>query len=420
MTLSTRPQTLPSLGPGVEAKPTFGRSLVIPRLLGRWLNRLACGSLEVQLPDGRTVSGQGHAPGPAARLVLHRWRPLRRLALHGDLGLARSWRDGDWSTPDLTTLLEFGALNEAAWAGASSAAWPWRLLFRLAHRLRDNSRRGSRRNIAFHYDLGNDFYRQWLDEDLIYSSALFGPDARTLEAAQARKIGRIIDLLDLADGQQPTRVLEIGCGWGALACAIARRGASVTGLTLSTEQLAHARARSEREGLSDQVELRLQDYRDAPGQFDRLVSIEMIEAVGERFWPVYFDVLRERLVPGGIAVIQAITIDEAAFPAYRQGADFIQHFIFPGGMLPSPGAMRREAERAGLVLDSVETFGESYAATLAQWRERFVAAWPAIAKLGFDESFRRLWTYYLCYCEAGFRTGRVDVGLYRLRRPEMA
>jgi cyclopropane-fatty-acyl-phospholipid synthase len=331
----------------------------------------------------------------------------------GDIGLAESYRDGDWSTPDLTALMAFGIANETGWDHALDASGPARWLHRLLHLARDNTRRNSRQNISFHYDLGNAFYAQWLDPELIYSSALYRDSGSTLEAAQAVKIDRIVELLGVKHGAP---VLEIGCGWGALALALARRkGVQLTGLTLSTEQLAHAQQRVAEEGRGGQVELRLQDYRDVRGRYDGIVSIEMLEAVGERHWPTYFDTLRERLAPGGTAVVQVITIADEYFDHYRKNADFIQRFIFPGGMLPSPGVMRQHAERAGLALELAESFGESYALTLAEWRSRFMAAWPRIAPLGFDDSFRRLWEYYLCYCEAGFRSGRVDVKLYRLK-----
>jgi len=401
------------------ARPLVG-SLVrtLTKTLERLLERLQCGRLDLRLPGGQLLSAAGNQPGPHAQLTLHRWRPVWRLALRGDIGWAESYRDGDWSTPDLTALLELGARNEAAWQGASAPGPLQRLLFRLAHRRHDNTRRGSRRNISAHYDLGNNFYRQWLDADLIYSSALYRQPNATLEQAQAEKIDRILELLNLPlprRGEDP-RVLEIGCGWGALADAISRRGVHVTGLTLSTEQLAHARERLAHAGRAHLADLRLQDYRDVKGQFDRIVSIEMIEAVGERFWPTYFATLHDRLAPGGVAVVQAITIDDAAFETYRREADFIQHFIFPGGMLPSPRVLQQQAEAAGLEIDHSETFGLGYARTLVEWRKRFQAAWPQIEPLGFDPAFRRLWEYYLCYCEAGFRCGRVDVGLYRFRR----
>jgi cyclopropane-fatty-acyl-phospholipid synthase len=381
----------------------------VASMLKRLLRSVRHGTLCVHLPNGARVEGRGPHDGPQASITLHRWRPLVRLLTQGDLGLAASYRDGDWSTPDLTAVLHFGALNEAGWGRTLEGSWAARALGQLYRTSRLNTRRGSRRNIAFHYDLGNDFYAQWLDPALIYSSALYARGDETLEAAQAAKLERIMALLDMPPGAS---VLEIGCGWGALATALAaRHGARVTGLTLSTEQLAHARQRVQDQALSH-VDLQLQDYRDAHGCYDRIVSIEMLEAVGERYWPVYFNALRARLAPGGHGVLQVITMAEDYFERYRSSTDFIQRFIFPGGKLPSVSAITAHAQRAGLVLQPVESFGASYAQTLVEWRRRFQAARPAIAALGYDAAFCRLWEYYLCYCEAGFRSGRVDVGLF--------
>lgn len=391
------------------------------RGLERLLARVEHGSLTVVLPDGRECTG-GDSAGAAARVVLHRWRALGRLVLGGDLGFAEAYRDGDWSTPDLAALLGLAARQGSGFAARARGTWFARTLARAMHRLHDNTRRGSRDNIAAHYDLGNAFYACWLDRSWQYSSALYpdaaaatspADDAAQLESAQARKLDRVLELLDARHGQS---VLEIGCGWGALACAIAgRQGARVTGLTLSREQLEGARTRAAAAGVAERVELRLEDYRDVQGQHDRIVSIEMIEAVGERWWPAWFHTVAARLAPGGHAVVQAITIDEAAFPGYRSGADFIQRHIFPGGMLPTVSLLREHAAAAGLVLGVEQRFGASYARTLVAWRERFDAASAELAALGFDERFRRLWRYYLCYCEAGFRSGRIDVGLYTLR-----
>lgn len=341
------------------------------------------------------------------------------MLVQGDIGLARSFRDGDWFTPDLTALLELGIRNEHAWGEALQASTPARWLHRCAHLLRANTRKGSRQNIAFHYDLGNAFYAQWLDASMLYSSGLYVHDSDSLEQAQAHKLSRIMDLLQCPPD---AHVLEIGCGWGALATAIGQAvpQGRVTGLTLSTEQLQHAHERIAAAGLQSRAEVVLQDYRDVQGSFDRIVSIEMLEAVGERYWPTYFATLQKRLKPGGIAVIQVITIAEAFFERYRQEPDFIQRFIFPGGMLPTEQSLGEQASRAGLTLATAETFGDSYAATLADWRQRFCAAWPAIEPLGFDDAFRRLWTYYLSYCEAGFHTGRVNVGLYVLQHAQSA
>jgi len=405
-------------------------------VLRRVLSRIQLGRLSLTLPDGRCVEAVGPYPGPAAALRLHRWRPAIRMLLQGDLGLAFSYRDGDWSTPDLTALLSFGIANEAALGKVAETRGPARWLSRLLHRANANTRSGSRHNIAAHYDLGNRFYERWLDDSMLYSSAMYdepgnescgerrdgtgavGRDAHvdvdvdSLERAQARRLDRIVELLDLRAGQ---RVLEIGCGWGTLAATLAKRcGVEVVGVTLSTEQLRFAQARAAQWGVADRVDLRLQDYRDVQGRFDRIVSIEMIEAVGEAYWPVYFATLRDRLHPGGLAVLQAITIDERHFERYRANPDFIQRCIFPGGMLPTPERMAGEARAAGLSFSTQARFGRGYAATLVEWRRRFLAEWPAIEAQGFDLPFKRLWEYYLCYCEAGFRSGRVDVGLYRL------
>jgi cyclopropane-fatty-acyl-phospholipid synthase len=383
----------------------------------RLLSRIRHGRLSLTLPDGNRIEAIGAEPGPRAEIHLHRWRTALRLLLEGDLGLAFSYRDGDWSTPDLVAVLSFGIANEAALGAAIESRGPARWLAKLLHRLNANTRRGSRDNISFHYDLGNAFYERWLDDSMLYSSALYEDEdtPETLESAQARRLDRIVDLMGVQPGE---RVLEIGCGWGTLAATLARRfGAQVTGVTLSTEQLAFARERAKAWGVADRTDLRLQDYRDVEGRYDRIVSIEMIEAVGETWWPTYFATLRDRLAPGGSALLQSITIAEPNFERYRSSPDFIQRCIFPGGMLPTPQRIVDEAARAGLVVSHFEQFGSSYARTLADWRERFLTEWPRIEALqgGFDERFKRLWDYYLCYCEAGFRSGRVDVGFYQLR-----
>lgn len=417
--------TNPTASSTSSSEPVKGSWATKPlqRLLERLLSKAAIGTLDVTLPSGATVRGGGARSGPQATMRLHRWRALRRLVTRGDLGLAESYRDGDWSTADLTALLEFGALNQAQWGDVFSASWPVRLALRLHHQMHANTRRGSRQNIAAHYDLGNAFYQPWLDESMTYSSALFEAPRRhswevaapkeSLGEAQQRKIDRILELLDLP---RAGRVLEIGCGWGSLAVAMAARAdARVTGLTLSTEQLARARGLVRERGLQSQVDLVLRDYRDEQGRYDRIVSIEMLEAVGERYWPRYFQTLADRLdpaSPGSRAVVQAITIAEPYFDEYRRNEDFIQRFIFPGGMLPTVDIMREQARAAGLTMTVAESFGLSYAATLSLWRQRFLAAWQDIEPLGFDERFKRLWEYYLCYCEAGFLTQRIDVGLY--------
>jgi len=392
-----------------------GRRRLGQRLLVRMLSGIKTGTLTVTLPGGTRLRYAASQPGPEAVLVLHRWRALRRLAIGGDIGFAEAYLDQDWSSPDPVALLELAARNLSRIPGAAGGPLPVRLWHRLRHCVRANTRTGSRRNIMAHYDLGNDFYAQWLDKGLSYSSGIYADHSidpvAGLDAAQAEKQARILAWLDLQPGQQ---VLEIGCGWGGLAERIAAVGAQVTGLTLSPAQWEYATARMARAGLDQRAELRLQDYRDVEGCFDRIVSIEMIEAVGEAYWPTYFATLRDRLARNGIVVLQAITIADDVFDTYRRGTDFIQHAIFPGGMLPSPGTVAALAERHGLVVRARESFGDSYARTLAAWRARFNAAWPAIAAMGFPPRFRRLWNYYLAYCEAGFRAGRVDVGLWRL------
>lgn len=405
--------TLSNTSPSAPAP--IGQRLVHP--LQRWIERLTrrlrVGTLRIAFPNGQCIDVQGACLGPQAVVILHRWRALLRLMTNGDIGLARSYRDGDWSSPDLLAVLALALENEAHLGAGVDGSWAMRCVDRFRHLLRANTRRGSRDNIAFHYDLGNDFYKLWLDAGLSYSSGIYASGNESLEEAQAAKMARILDLLEPEEG---SAVLEIGFGWGALALAIAHgHRARVTGLTLSAEQLAHARRRIDDEGMQASVELRLQDYRDVRGTYDRIVSIEMLEAVGQAFWPDYFRVLRERLRQGGHAVLQVITIADEHFDRYSQRADFIQRLIFPGGMLPSWGALQSQAKGAGLTIERAATFGKSYAATLCAWRERFLQAQAAVESIGFDASFRRLWEYYLCYCEAGFRSGRVDVGLYVVR-----
>ena len=382
------------------------------RLLARLLSGLREGRLRVILPSGESFECAGRLPGPEATIRIRRWRMLGRLLAGGDIGFAEGHLAGDWTSPDLVALIRLAARNTDALRRAVRGSLALRTVERLRHLLNANSRRGSRRNIEAHYDLGNDFYRLWLDGTMLYSSAIFDETTPNLEAAQARKLGRIAELLDLSGGE---RVLEIGCGWGALAAHLAETGAgSVTGLTLSPSQLAHAHDVVAGRGLADRVDLRLQDYRDVAETFDRVVSIEMFEAVGEAWWPTYFGTLARALKPDGRAVLQVISIAEDRFEGYRRDTDFIQKHVFPGGFLPSKTAFAEAVAAAGLRLEAAEHFGLSYAETLAEWRRRFHVRWPEIARLGFDDRFRRLWDYYLAYCEAGFREGAIDVGLYTL------
>ena len=385
------------------------------RMIQQWLRKAGYGRLNVVLPTGEHIVHTGALPGPDATIVLKGWKGLLRLLAAGDIGFAEGYIHEDWTTPDLTALLKFAARNGKAVMPAAQARLGVGLLNRLRHRFNANTRRGSRRNIEAHYDLGNDFYKAWLDPTMLYSSAIFDRPEMSLEAAQYRKLDRIREKLDLRGGEG---VLEIGCGWGALAADLAQKSdARVTGITLSPSQLAWAKDVLRQRQLEDRVSLHLKDYRDLQGLFDRIVSIEMFEAVGEQYWPDYFATLKRSLKPGGRAVLQIITIDEDRFDRYRRRADFIQKYIFPGGFLPSDTAIAAQVERSGLALTEVEHFGQSYARTLAEWRTRFNANWERIEPLGFDARFRRLWNYYLSYCEAGFEEGTINVGFYTIEHP---
>jgi cyclopropane-fatty-acyl-phospholipid synthase len=395
------------LAPSARATPSRKMPFLM-RQLQLLLSEVAFGNITVVLPNGETLRRQAPNPGPSAKLVIRRWRAIWRLMTGGELAFADAFIAGDWWTPNLVAFLEFGACNDTGMPHAISGLLAQRLLLRLRHWRNSNTRRGSRRNIAAHYDLGNAFYELWLDRGMQYSSALFTANDQPLEAAQDQKLARVLDLLDLSGGE---RVLEIGCGWGALMERLTPH-CDVTGVTLSAEQLSFTRGRI---AGAATAEARLQDYRDIKERYDRIVSIEMIEAVGERYWPVYFEILRNSVTPDGTVLLQAITIDEHRFEKYRQQPDFIQSYIFPGGVLPTVDIIRQQAARAGLELTAHEPFGESYARTLAVWRERFLGAWPEIKRLGFDEKFKRMWDYYLCYCEAGFRNGAIDVGFFRFK-----
>jgi cyclopropane-fatty-acyl-phospholipid synthase len=394
---------------------TLWRSSRLRQLTG-WLADnllppLKVGRLQIALPDGGMAERCGKDPGPVATISILRWRALWRIFNEGEDGFASGYVNGDWSTPDLFQLLNLGIRNETE---VNSRTKDWLLSAarnRTRHSLRANTRRGSRRNIAAHYDLGNDFFDAWLDRGMNYSSAIYR-GKESLEQAQVQKLDRIAELLELRGGES---ILEIGCGWGALAERLARHfGSTVLGITLSSKQLSYVRERLAKELDEGRADMRLLDYRDIHDRFDRIVSIEMIEAVGERYWPAYFAKLRGSLREKGVAVLQAITIAEHRFTAYSTRPDFIQRHIFPGGMLPTRSIIEREALRAGLKVIHHEQFGDSYAITLSAWRDRFLQSWPNLQKLGFDERFRRLWEYYLTYCEVGFRAGAVDVGLFKL------
>ncbi|MDA9466861.1 SAM-dependent methyltransferase [Bradyrhizobium sp. CCBAU 53415] len=379
----------------------------LARLALRLASQLSYGSVHVRLPDQRTVTLRGRLPGPSATIELNNYRFARSLVVGGDIGMAEAYIRGDWSTPDLTQLLYVFCLNEELVDSAFAGNMLVRFCRRVLHRLRRNTRQGSRHNIHSHYDLGNEFFAAWLDSSMTYSSALFPVETADLPSAQQHKYEQLAKVIELRPGQS---VLEIGCGWGGFAEFAAKTyGASVVALTISKEQHEFARRRIHEAGLAEKVEVRLQDYRDQEGHFDRIASIEMIEAVGEQFWPAYFDQLNRRLKPGGLAGIQAITVRDELFDSYRQRVDFIQRYIFPGGMLPSTNILRSLGERFEVPVIRERVFGQDYARTIALWRENFGRAWSDLTSLGFDEPFRRLWEYYLCYCEAGFRAGKIDV-----------
>lgn len=405
---------MPSSLSVAEARGSASAPTLTERLFARWASDLQIGRLTVEFPSGARRTFVGDHPGPQGLMRIRHPGLLRRLVLHGDIGVAEAYMAGEWDTPDLTTLLSLGAMNEAALSGTFERPWLVCLFDRIQHARRANTRSGSRRNIAAHYDLGNEFYGHWLDETMSYSSALFENFNEPHAIAQRRKYHRLARQLDLRPGD---RVLEIGCGWGGFAEIAAQDyGCEIVGLTLSREQAAFARRRMERSGLADRVEIRLQDYRDVPDRFDKVVSIEMFEAVGEENWPTYFRVLDRVLKPGGRATLQSIVIDDRYFDGYRSNPDFIQRYIFPGGMLPSPGAFEAAVSQGGMKISDSFYFGKSYAETLRRWHDSFVASWPDIASLGFDQRFERMWRYYLSYCEAGFENGKIDVGQYVIER----
>ena len=375
---------------------------VFHRLLDRLDAGLAAGGIEASLPDGTRRLLGGRAPGPLPIVIVHRWRALVRLATAGSVGWYEGWVTGDWSSPDPVPLFDLFMRNRAS-LGRSARAGGWqRLALRGWHALRRNHRAGARRNIAEHYDLGDDFYREWLDPGMTYSSAMFAGDDDTLAAAQDRKLAAILGRTATAPGDS---ILEIGCGWGSFAQAAAAAGRRVQALTLSTEQKAAVEAR-----IPSGVTVSLTDYRDVAGIFDAVASIEMVEAVGQRYWGAYLDTIARVLKPGGRAAIQYISIADDVFPAYATGVDFIQRYVFPGGMLLSDSRFRRLAEARGLVWTDPVAFGQDYAETLRRWRVDFdVAVAEGRLPARFDARFVAMWRYYLMYCEGGFRGGGIDV-----------
>lgn len=372
------------------------------------------GQLDFELPDGRVFRAQGAHTGPIAHLKIHHPDTFSRLMREGELGFSESYMDGDWSTPDLQAFMDLlRADNDVLFDGFPGAGLV-RYYERMRHWMNRNTVGQAKKNISYHYDLGNAFYALWLDDTMTYSSALFAPDQHDLKIAQLAKYQSIIEHLGVKRGDH---ILEIGCGWGGFAhYAAGTCGVNVTGLTISQEQLSFARQYIDRNELSDLVNFKLQDYRDEETQYDGIVSIEMFEAVGEKYWPVYFDTVHRCLKPTAKATLQIITVHEDRFAQYRKGVDFIQKFIFPGGMLPSPSALKTQIQNAGLQVEHIHDFGESYSETLRDWYTRFNARWPDVKALGFDERFQRMWNFYLTSCAAAFHSGNCDVSQITISR----
>ena len=391
----------------------------LPRYFARvfdLVGKLNSGRVDFILPDGRRFRAEGSKPGPVAEVTINNPDVFARLVREGDLGFCDAYLDGWWTTPDLQAFMDFiHADNDDMYDG-----FPGMALVRAWEKARfwfqSNTKRQALKNISYHYDLGNDFYSLWLDDTMTYSSALFNTSQESLEKAQIAKYASMVDQMGVKPGDH---VLEIGCGWGGFAeYAAKERGLKVTGLTISKEQLDYANKRIKSKGLSDKVNLKLQDYRDETGVYDGVASIEMFEAVGEKYWPVYFDKIKQCLKPGKQATLQIITIQDARWDVYRKSVDFIQKYIFPGGMLPSPSALRQEIHRAGLSVQHSIEFGKSYSQTLRRWFEVFNNKWDNISAMGFDDRFRRMWNFYLTSCAATFESGNCDVTQITLQKPD--
>ena len=404
----------PSLALNEHIADSYAQSGKAPaqvRIVLQMLRKMAYGALRLECPDGSVL--QFGDDSPPVTLTLNSWEPCLAAMRSGDIGFAESYIAGEWQTDNLPKLLELFIHNRHALEAAIYGNWWGSLLYRLRHLFNRNSRAGSRRNIHAHYDIGNRFYKLWLDPSMTYSSALFTSPEMTLEQAQQAKYQRILAEIGARAGDH---ILEIGCGWGGFAELAASEGIRLTGLTLSSEQLAFAELRLANAGLAHLADLRLQDYRDARGEFDAVASIEMFEAVGEQYWDSYFACVAQRLKTGGRACIQTITIADDLFERYRKGTDFIQQYIFPGGMLPSPEVFRAHAERHGLSVMNELAFGLDYARTLALWDKDFRAQEAEVRAQGFDDRFIRTWQFYLAYCEAGFRAGSIDLFQFTLQK----
>lgn len=377
------------------------------RAILNFLARMNRGSLTVTLPSQERFKFAATEPGPDADIVLHNWNPPRRALLSGSIGIAESYMDGEWDSSNVTAFLQLFSENAEIGNALTTPPFLIVVLERFRHWMNANTKRGSKRNISAHYDLGNEFYRQWLDSSMTYSSGIFDNKTNSLKAAQERKYQSLIERCAIGPDDH---VLEIGCGWGGFAEYAAKHaGARVTGLTISREQLEFARKRIFEAGLNEKVSFKFQDYRDENGVYDKIASIEMFEAVGQKYWQTYFTKLRECLKSGGRAGLQIITIRERSFELYKSRPDFIQKYVFPGGMLPSPKILSELAAEAGLTEGPARIFGFDYARTLAEWRHRFWDKWGEIRTLGFDNRFKRMWEFYLHYCEAGFLSENIDV-----------
>ena len=393
-----------------KLEPRRKRPVFWEALLDKWLSRIEAGELRAVFPSNFQKVYSGGQVGPTADIQINSWKLVPRLLLSGDMGLAESFLSGEWETSNLTQLILLGDINERALGNAVTPSKFINLIEKLRHQRRDNSKRGSRRNIAAHYDLGNEFYSHWLDNSMSYSSALFTDFGEELEVGQNRKYHRLAKALKLKEGDQ---VLEIGCGWGGFAEIAAKEyKCNVVGITLSNEQAKFARRRMQENQLSNLVDIRIEDYRDVQGSFDKIVSIEMFEAVGEEHWRNYFETIKTHLKPGGLAGIQSITIANEFFETYKRRPDFIQKYIFPGGILASEDKLNNAVSSAGLEILDDYYFGKSYAETLRRWQSTFEQKWDDIKNLGFDEKFQKMWRYYLSYCEAGFETGHINVGQF--------
>ena len=393
-----------------KLEPRRKRPVFWEALLDKWLSRIEAGELRAVFPSNFQKVYSGGQVGPTADIKINSWKLVPRLLLSGDMGLAESFLSGEWETSNLTQLILLGDINERALGNAVTPSKFINSIEKLRHQRRDNSKRGSRRNIAAHYDLGNEFYSHWLDKTMSYSSALFTDFGEELEVGQNRKYQRLAKALKLKEGDQ---VLEIGCGWGGFAEIAAKEyKCNVVGITLSNEQAKFAQRRMKENQLSNLVDIRIEDYRDVQGSFDKIVSIEMFEAVGEEHWRNYFETIKTRLKPGGLAGIQSITIANEFFETYKRRPDFIQKYIFPGGILPSEDKLNNAVSSAGLKILDDYYFGKSYAETLRRWQSTFEQKWDDIKNLGFDEKFQKMWRYYLSYCEAGFETGHINVGQF--------